>query len=257
MVPARQFNTLPVQRQPELQPASPVYVHCSRRCEERDTGTMLLQVRLINRTERTVRSVLLRAEGLSESGVVIFATDPLILADLAAGPHSIFGEDRLLVIDRTPVARVRIAVEEVVFDDGMQWRRLPDQGFASQAEANWHTCTCGMRNPAEAVRCALCGVALQEVGTPASAEAPLPEFPIAQEEGFPASADDDFELPRPQPVVRTFYQETSTEDEDIEDGEDGEAPGWLVALLCLFGVCALLAVVAFLSYCFLQYTGKI
>ena len=43
---------------------------------------------------------------------------------------------------------------------------------------------------------------------------------------------------------------------ETEEEEHG-TPGWLVVLLCVFGIIALVAVVGFLAYIFMQYLGKI
>lgn len=263
MVAVERFNTLPTLRQPELQPDSPVYVHCSRRCEDSRSGAVFLQVRLINRTDRGIKTVVLRVEGLNGFGVTVYTTDELILADCAAKPHSVFGENKILAIDRTPVSRVRISVERVVFDNGIQWNRLPDRGLVNEEDAGWITCTCGMRNPPGESCCALCRKHLKKEIQPPPKEPPAQDEPAAPVKEISPSpepyfdsawAEPPYEEPRPAPVVRTFYEEGETAE---WEEEPWEAPGWLVVLLCILGVVALLAVVAFLAYCFMQYTGKI
>lgn len=266
MVPVERFDSLPMQRQPELQPDSPVYVHCSRLSIDRATGAVLLQARLVNRTARTVRTAVLRAEGLNAQGERLYETGELILTDCAAAPHSVFGETRIFALKPVPVQRVRLTVEEVSFSDGMQWRRLPGRGLVSEAEAGWLTCACGMRYPPEEGGCRLCGRGLvPEEAKPAQTQEPLPDLvaemmsrlmPPPQEE--PSGPEPEEE--RPAPVTRVFYEDPDEEDDDAgeEDADDErEMPGWLVALLCVLGIAALLAVMAFLAYCFLLYAGKI
>lgn len=279
MVPVDRFDTLPVQRQPELQVDSPVYVHCSRRCVDRTTGAVFLQVRLVNRAPRsTVRTVLLRAEGLDGEGTCCYAAGQLILTECDAAPWSIFGEHKLLALPHQAVERVRLTVEQVAFSDGMTWRMQPEQTLLTEEEAGWTTCPCGMRHPAEEVGCCLCGrgmeaeegernvssQAMNSGAAPETQTAPGSELvsqmlaklladPEAPEEGeLPVEAAE-----RPAPVTRVFYDEDEENDWDDEEEEEQEAPGWLVALLCTLGVVALVAVMAFLAYCFLLYTGKI
>lgn len=271
MVPVERFDSLPMQRQPELQPDSPVYVHCSRLSIDRATGAVLLQARLVNRTPRTIRTLVLRAEGLDEHGARLYETGELIATDCNAPAYSIFGETRIFALKPVPVQRVRLTVEEVSFTDGMQWRSLPGHGLVPEEEAGWLTCACGMRYPPEDGACHLCGRGLSDEAVPPApnpepSQEPLPELvaemmsrlmPPPQEE---TCADAPPQEERPAPVTRVFYEIPDEEDEDDpeEDGDDErEMPAWLVALLCVLGIAALLSVMAFLAYCFLLYTGKI
>ena len=63
MIPTDRFLPLAMQRRKEFQPECPVYVHCSRRSMERESGTVLLQVRLFNCGEREIRTVFLNLCG--------------------------------------------------------------------------------------------------------------------------------------------------------------------------------------------------
>lgn len=261
MVNTDRFITMETCKQPEIQPDSPVYIHCSRRCKEEKTGAMFLQVRLVNRTDAPIRTVLLQVEGLSEYGTVLYTMRDMILAECKAKPHAVFGENKILALEHTPVARVRITVEKVVYEDGIIWRRRKGQGLVSAREKGWHSCTCGMRNPPEATLCELCGKALRTEKLPEEVqEEPVivpavedfPEIIVPYIEEKPPEVYDGME--RPEPIERHFY---TVKEQPIVVEEEHRTPDWLVVLLCVFGILALVAAVGFLAYFFMQYLGKI
>ena len=258
MVATDRFLTMETYKQPEIQPDSPVYIHCSRRCVEQSTGAMFLQVRMVNRTNEPIQTVVLQIEGLSEYGVVLYTMQDVILAECHAQPHTAFGENKILALEHTPVHRVRITVERVAYEDGIIWRRQSGQRLVLARKEGWHTCQCGMRNPPEAAFCELCGRALKDEA--------LSQVPVLQPsvEDFPEIQVPYIEMEppepytgmeRPEPIVREFYgaEESLPEEPEEEHG----APGWLVVLLCVFGIAALVAVTGFLAYIFMQYLGKI
>ena len=100
MIPAARFAPLGTQEQEILQPECPVYVHCTRRSVERESGTPFLQVRMVNRADRPVGTVYLRIEGLDASGQVRYTLRELALTGLHAAPRAVFGEERMLVLPR-------------------------------------------------------------------------------------------------------------------------------------------------------------
>lgn len=162
MIPTERFYSYPTQLHTELQPDSPVLVYCSRRCVEQRSGAVFLQTRLVNRTDRVIQAVSLRAEGLNHWGEVCFDRSGLLLTDCFAAAHSMFGDDRLLLLERTPVQRLRLRVEYVAFDDGTSWSALHKQTLTTVTEAGWIKCKCSMLNPPGGGRCALCGASLSD-----------------------------------------------------------------------------------------------
>lgn len=259
MVRTDRFITMETYKQPEIQPDSPVYIHCSRRCMEQSTGAMFLQVRLVNRTNEPIQTVILQIEGLSECGVVLYTMRDVILAECNARPHTAFGENKILALEHTPVHRVRITVERVAYEDGIIWRRQSGQKLLSAQKEGWNACRCGMRNPPEATFCELCGRALREdVLSEAPVSLPsVEDFPEIQVPYIELEPPDEYAgTERPEPIVRKFYAAEDALPEEPEEEEHG-APGWLVVLLCVFGIIALVAVVGFLAYIFMQYLGKI
>lgn len=186
------FQTM--QRQTILQPESPVYVHCYRRCTDQKSGTPFVQVRMVNRSDRLICSVFLRIEGVRADGSVAYTLSEVVLADCNALPHSVFGEERLIVLGREAVQGLRITVLRVCFADGMLWRRLPGQMLTTAQEAGWNPCVCTMPNPPKAERCALCGRLLSVE------EIPMETSSFAQEKAENLTAF----VPKPAPIVRSF-----------------------------------------------------
>lgn len=208
-----------------LQPHCPVYVHCLRLCTEREVGAVFLQVRLVNRSDRSIRSVLLRIEGTTSDGSR--RTLELPLSDCAAAPHCAFGEERMLAVP--PITDPRVTVVRVQFTDGLLWNRLPAQEPVALSQTQWRLCRCGMPNPPDAPLCAFCRRGLTE-------QMPLTEL-----------------LPRPRisippvPIVRSPAVRPEPE-------EESAAPVWLIVLLCVLAVGAVAALMFFLLF-YLRQSG--
>lgn len=233
MVCAERFVLCATQPQTLLQPECPVYIHCSRRCMDQKSGAVFVQVRMVNRSERLVCSVFLRIEGLDGDGKPCYVMPEVVLADCNAMPHTVFGENRLLLLERTEVDRLRIVVERVGFADGMLWRRLPSHRLTSAQEAGWERCVCAMWNPSKTSKCALCGRRLtqpEELLTP-----PEPIRPQLFEE-------------RPAPIVRPFVPiQPAVLPEERAGGSSG-----LLALLIVLATLAVLSVVGMGIYAYLN-----
>lgn len=251
VVSANRFLAEELQRHTPLQPESPVLVYCSRRCKEENTGTVFAQVRMVNRTDRVITAVVLQIEGLHTDGSVRYTLRDLILADCNAAPHSLFGEERMLVLQREAVASLRITVERVAFSDGTSWRKLPEQKLKTPEEAGWRVCACGMPNPAENSVCDLCGAALSGIAEAEEVLLPEPDnatpLPIAD-----PLQPEDIRIPDEYPttqVIREYYPVTVYETEE----EEPEAPKWLVVLLSILGSLALAAAIGFFVYCLVYF----
>lgn len=246
MIPAARFAPLGTQEQEILQPECPVYVHCTRRSVERESGTPFLQVRMVNRADRPVGTVYLRIEGLDASGQVRYTLRELALTGLHAAPRAVFGEERMLVLPAQEAVSVRVLVERVVFADGAIWRRLPEQRLTTLAESGWRRCVCSMPNPPQSASCLLCGRPLvppqRELPRETPQEAPQELLPVWQPEPV---------RERPAPIVRDFTP--AYPQKLYEEAEERAAPRVLVVLLCIFGGAAVLAAAAFLTFCLLNY----
>lgn len=231
MIPAERFALLDTQRQSLFQPDCPVYVHCTRRSVARDSGDVFLQVRMVNCAEREISTVFLCVEGLDSCGQVCYQVRELPIADCAAAPHRVFGENHLLVLPRTKIASLRVTVERVIFADGTRWRRQPEHRLCSAQEAGRIVCACGLPNPPQRERCLLC-------------ERPL--VPVRE-----TNAEEPTAFKRPAPIVRDFTPRAMLEEDSFEK-EEARMPRWQVVVLCLFRVAAIAAVTAFLVFCLMR-----
>lgn len=194
MICADRFVLQQTQMQTILQPESPVYVHCYRRCTDQKSGTPFVQVRMVNRSDRLICSVFLRIEGVRADESVAYTLSEIVLADCNAAPHSAFGEERLIVLGKEAVQSLNITVVRVCFADGMLWRRLPGQRLTTAKEARWNSCACMMPNPPKAERCAFCGRLLSVE------EIPMETSSFAQEKAENLTAF----VPKPAPILRSF-----------------------------------------------------
>lgn len=213
------FVLMPTAYQRLIQEGSPVHVQCSRCCTERRSGAAFIQVRLLNRSDRPIRSVYLRLEGLDAQGRCAFIMDEIVLADLDAAGHSIFGEDRIIALEQCCDC-VHISIRRVVFADGNLWRCTAEPRLTAPEALDWDQCPCGCWNMPDAAQCTFCGRSLQrQIFNAAPEHKEVPEIPFA---------------PRPAPILRqqpVFHPET----------EPRRLSGWAVFLICLGGVLTLSA----------------
>ena len=245
--PDRFICTAPY-RQGLIQEGCPVYVHCSRVCTDRRTGDRFLQLRLVNRWEREISSLILSVDAYDAWGAPCGQISGLILPQCKAQPHSIFGEDRLIALGKFRGARIEVTVERVSFSDGLCWRCGAAASPRLLEETDWALCACGLPNPPEQHSCDLCGRALHEPEAPPAPPAPVMEEP-PEELLLPVPAA------KPQPVLRSEedLREScsafvlAAEEYEEEEEEDG-VPRWLFVLLCVIGGLALCAALAFLFF---------
>lgn len=213
------FVLMPVASQRLIQVGSPVHVQCSRCCTERRSGAAFMQVRMLNRSDRTIRSVYLKLEGLDALGQRAFVMDEMVLTGLDAAGHSIFGEDRMIALEKCCDC-VRIHIRRVVFSDGNLWRCTAEPCLTAPETLGWAQCPCGCWNLPGAAQCTFCGRSLQmQIPDTVPEAKEIPEISFA---------------PRPAPILRhspVFHPET----------EPRRFPGWAVFLICLGGVLTLAA----------------
>jgi len=158
------FVYYPVRKPERIQPDCPVFVHSYGLAVQQGTGAAFVQVRLVNRWESPALSVFLHISGKDTSGQQLFELRYVPLVDCNGQPHKDFGEEQVLFLPQGDVYSLDIEVEDVLFEDGMIWRRLCGQALLTAEEAGWLTCSCGMKNPAEAETCAYCRKSLKKTG---------------------------------------------------------------------------------------------
>lgn len=234
MVPITHFSFQNEQQHDYIQPECPIYVHCIRQCTHLRSGMPFLQLRMVNRGEHTVKTVSFRVEGLDESGKLCYTLRGLVMGDCNAPAQSVFGEGRLFALQQT-AQKIRICVEQVIFADGMSWRRRGGQELLEIGKSGWERCSCSMPNAPGIEQCILCGKQL-----------PLPVQENGGEETLPLSGEESKPVPvvyreRPAPIVR----ERVFVDEQQDEEEEERVPVWLVVLLGILGALALAAVLYF------------
>ncbi|MBQ2444830.1 MAG: hypothetical protein II272_00155 [Oscillospiraceae bacterium] len=153
----KKFVYFPMEKPKRIQPDSPVYIYAYTLAVQQQTGASFVQLRLVNRSERTVHSVFLSVTGFDDRGQHRYEVKFLPLPGCNAEPHSDFGEDHVLFLPEANVRSLEILVEDVLFDDGMIWRRQDSHELLTPEQAGWKSCSCGMMNPEEAETCAFCG----------------------------------------------------------------------------------------------------
>lgn len=257
------FEPSKLYRQSLIQVGCPIYVHCSRVCTDRRTGDRFLQLRLVNRSDREVDSIILQIDSYDAWGNSSGKIAGLILPDCKAQPHSIFGEDRLIALGKLRGVKTEVTVESVRFSDGMIFSARASHAPIPLEETDWEVCACGLPHEPEQARCDLCGRSLQKpvVQPIAVPSVPVTEVtPAAETLEIPRQEDMPPQPPvfRPEPILRSpeelresynaFVLAAQDYEPEEEEDDDGGVPRWLFVLLCVIGGVALLAALSFLAF---------
>ncbi len=184
----QRFQILSAGRQDLYLPESPVWVSRCQLSLDLESGKRLLQTRMVNCSERTVRQVFLR--------VVCYGADRQRLAQLelvpmerfSVLPGRVFGDDRLVELPVKGAVYAEAYAQRVRFSDDSAWDEpsRPDylafraepvrptdphyEALAERARSGgvrndcyfraqqglW-VCSCGLPNGSRALRCAHCG----------------------------------------------------------------------------------------------------
>ncbi|MBP3411720.1 MAG: hypothetical protein J6K89_00500 [Oscillospiraceae bacterium] len=150
------FVYYPMQKPSRIQPECPVYIYAYSLAVQSYSGAAFVQLRLVNRSERVVHSVFLQVSGIDAQGDCLYELHYLPIAGCNAEPHEDFGEDHLLFLPEGHVRSLEVHVEDVLFEDGLIWRKQNRHQLLTPEQAGWKSCTCGMKNPGEAESCAFC-----------------------------------------------------------------------------------------------------
>lgn len=238
------FVRKPMQKPKRIQPDCPVRLYSYLCSVEKRSGAHCLQLRLVNGADRRVESLFLRISGLDGDGKACYTLESVPMANCAAEPHGVFGEDRTIFLPSVEVAELEITVEWVIFSDGMLWKRLPEHRFDTPEALGMAQCTCGMWNGEG--RCGYCArPVVQPVAQPVQ-EAPLtPEIEEDDAFSMPEWSKEDFESMMQETafVLRGMQEETELEeDEDFFEEEEETPPK-----VSNRGIWTMLAIVAALA----------
>ncbi len=223
---AEKFRYFPMRKPGRIQPECPVYLYSYGLAVQRSTGAAFVQLRLVNRWESRVHSVFLHITGKDMAGEELYELRYVPLVDCGGEAHKDFGEEQALFLPEGQVETLDVEIEDVLFEDGMIWRRQMGQQLLTAEEAGWVTCSCGMKNPKEAGTCCYCRKALTSVPAETSAESqvivfPGMEVPVRVEEAAPVPEE---EAPQcveepPAPVVPVVWD--APEIPEAEEQEQG------------------------------------
>ena len=218
------FQILFSARQELFLPESPVWVSRCQLSLDLQSGKRLLQIRMVNCSERTVRRVFLRVVCYGEARERLTQLDLLPLPAVSAGPGQVFGEDQPVEIPVRGAVCAEVFAQRVRFADGGAWDETDPNGYLFfhavpvrpedpcyetlcdracsggvrndcrfRARQGLWICTCGMPNAVRNRRCVRCGadrVWLEQHMDPNLIDAPAPARETA-----PA------EIPAPAPLV--------------------------------------------------------
>jgi predicted negative regulator of RcsB-dependent stress response len=270
-----------------LQPECPVHVKKLQCTRDNLTGSLLLQIRYVNRSERTVEGLVIRVQIRDSAGQVLTDLRALPVGGLCAAPHHCFGDEKTVILPRAP-GDLRVLVEQVQFSDGYLWRSKPEAPLLrvcepvricgrvqpSQHGDYWY-CACGLVNPAKAPVCGYCGkrspfgaaAPSAAVSVPAAAPRPAQAVPAASAPPvfvpdcyvFPTpSADTAGYLPQsplnaaaPVPAAAPAQEFPVIEPRKEEPEKKSHKALWITLLVVL--VLACVAAVYFFGYPLYQY----
>ncbi len=183
------YQTLTQAGQELFSPGCPVSVLRYQLSLDLEQGQRLLQVRMLNHSDRTVMSVYLRIVCKDARGQEITTLELIPVTGLAVRTGRIFGDDKVLTLWPSGVTFVEIYPQRVVFTDATAWNeparsdyisvpppvavRPGDELYPALAAAartggvhndyyfkslrGAFQCTCGVTNSGRSLRCVRCG----------------------------------------------------------------------------------------------------
>lgn len=234
MASYERFQILSSARQNLFQPESPIWVSRCQLSRDLESGKRLLQARMVNCSERTVRQVFLRIVCLGANRERLTQLELVPMQSLSVLPGRVFGDDKLVEIPVKGTVFAEVYAQRVRFADDTTWDETDPEGYLAfkavpvrtgdphaetltdrarsggvrndcyfRAQQGLWVCTCGMPNATRALRCTRCGADrlwLEKhmdpnlIDAPATVRAPEPA-PI------PAPACEPEPVPAPIPAV--------------------------------------------------------
>lgn len=203
------FQKISAARQELFSPDSPVWVSRYQLSRDLESGMRLLQTRMVNCSDRTVRQVFLRVVCFGASRERLTQLELVPMASFNARPGEAFGDDRPVELPVKGAVYVEAYAQRVRFADGSAWDEADPAGYLAfhaapvdpedphaelladrarsggvrndcyfTARQGLWVCTCGLPNALRNRRCARCGadrVWLERHMDPNLIDAPAPE----------------------------------------------------------------------------------
>lgn len=249
------FQVLSSARQDLFCPESPVWVSRCQLSRDLEGGKRLLQARMVNCSEKTIRQVFLRVVCLGANRERLTQLELVPMQSFSARPGELFGEDRPVEITSRGTVFVEVYAQRVRFSDGSTWDEPDVRGYLAfraepvrPADPHYETlddrarsggvrndcyfrakpglwvCTCGMPNTLRRLRCARCGANrlwLEQHMDPNLLDAPAPARAPEPPASYPMPAPSVTVVPAPihsdPPAQPTIIVQPAPESETEEE----------------------------------------
>lgn len=170
-------------------PESPIKIEKSQLLFDTLTNQKILQVKMYNLSDKSIRSVYLDLECFDDAMDFISSQSDIPLQELNTKPQSYFGDRLPIILDSLNTSNIRININKVVFSDDTIWRNenreieieLPPQNpinwsdvfyeqvireckgtnvkplFWYENTKEYWRCSCGQPNTNRKIKCGYCG----------------------------------------------------------------------------------------------------
>lgn len=282
----QRFQTVSAARQELFCPDSPVWVSRYQLSRDLQTGMRLLQTRMVNCSDRTVRQVFLRVVCFGAARERLTQLELVPLPSVSARPGRAFGDDKPVEIPVKGVVYAEVYAQRVRFADGSAWDESDPDGYLAfnaepvrpedphyetladrarsggvrndcyfKARQGLWVCTCGLPNALRNRRCVRCAadrVWLEEHMDPNLIDAPPPEPAPAPVVIQPSPAPQVTVIPAPfreEPAPQPTFVVQPAPEPPAEEAPVSH-PGRTAAIVA--AVLLFLALGAFCAYRFLM-----
>lgn len=283
----QRFQILSSTRQDLFQPESPIWVSRCQLSRDSESGNRLLQARMVNCSERTIRQVFLRIVCLGPSRERLTQLEMVPMQSLSILPGRVFGDDKLVEVPVGGTVYTEVYAQRVRFADDTVWDETDPDGYLAfkavpvrpedrhaetlaerarskgvrndcyfRTQQGLWVCTCGMPNAARSLRCVRCGADrlwLERHMDPNLIDAPAP---VQKPEPAPAPVQTPIApvAVLPTPIRSETPAQPTIIVQSVPEPEPEEAPpshaGRNAAIV--FGVLLFLALGAFFAWQYLK-----
>ena len=229
MADYERFQILSSTRQNLFQPESPIWVSRCQLSRDLESGKRLLQTRMVNCSERTVRQVFLRIVCLGANRERLTQLELVPMQSLSVLPGRVFGDDKLVEVPVKGTVFTEVYAQRVRFTDNTTWDETNPEGYLAfkavpvraedphaetlvdrarsggvrnncyfRVQQGLWVCTCGMPNATRALRCTRCGA--DRLWLEKHMDPNLIDAPVKAPEPTPAPAPVSVPTPDPVPI---------------------------------------------------------